>query len=309
MPYSQQQNAPSLTVDLWAKVFAHLKDILEDEYECLPHHSQVMMHQLKLVCKQFRQTFTSHSGLVRKKFLGSSFSERQLPSLLAWLQKSQGSVRAVMSICNAPLLEVVLAQLQSSQLSIEWMDVYGVSPSLLTAFSSLERCALKNTKASDLDLEPLSCLAKLNHLSLRGQFRKLYHVTGLTRLECASNYPESEGIISDVREFATTLQHLKVDGCALLGVHTLGLSACTALTQLVLRNPCLMFVNTEFYIDRELSLYPNNLGLLGQLHTLHLRTSEEGISSLSWISVLRSLQHLTICIRGCTTLRLCLRHG
>ena len=298
MPHIQQEPAQSLTLDLWAKVFAHLEEILEDDY--LPQASQVPMYQLNLVCKQFRQTFTSHSGLVRQRVcLSRSFSDRLLPSLVAWLQKNQGSVRTVITKCNGSMVEVVLAELQSSQPSIEWMDVYGISPSLLTAFSSLNRCELRNTQGSILDLEPLGCLPKLTHLGLTGQFRKLHYVTGLTRLECASNHAVSQGIISDVREFAPTLQHLKVADCVLLGVHALGLSACTALTRLVLHNPCLMLNNAEAYIDKDLSLCLSSLGLLEQLHSMFLGSSEEAIASLSWVSTLTSLRELSLYMRSC----------
>ena len=100
-------------------------------------------------------------------------------------------------------------------------------------------------------------------------------------------------------EFAPTLQHLEVDDCELLDIHTLGLSACTALTQLMLRDPCLMFNNTRVYMGRDLSLSPSNLGLLGQLHTLHLDSNEDVSPSLSWVSTLTSLRDLTIYAHSC----------
>ena len=67
MAHLQQHTTLSLTVDLWAKVFEHLEETLEDV--CFPQDSQAQMHRLNLVCKQFRQTFTSHSGLVRQIFV------------------------------------------------------------------------------------------------------------------------------------------------------------------------------------------------------------------------------------------------
>ncbi|KAL3152700.1 hypothetical protein ABBQ38_012293 [Trebouxia sp. C0009 RCD-2024] len=294
----QQQHVASLTEDLWAKVFWHLEEMLEAEYQ--PEDSQASMHRLNLVCKQFRQAFVSHAGVVRQRILLShSFSHKLLPSLLAWLDKKQSSVRALVSRRQGPIVAVVLAQLQSPQPTINLVEVYGVSPALLTAFSNLERCELRNNKGSDMNLEPLGGLPRLHHLGLRGQFKNLHHVTGLTRLECASNFPVSDGIISNVQEFATTLQHLNLDRCVLLGVHALGLSACTALTQLVLISSSLTLDNGDIYFDPELSLSPSNLGLLGQLHTLHVSSSEEEISSLSWISTLTSLRHLTVHIRSC----------
>lgn len=298
---AQQQIAPCLTIDMWAKVFAHLEDILDNEYSPV-NNVQAQMHPLNLVCKQFRQTFTSHSRFVRQRnFLSHSFSDRLLPSLVAWLHKNQRSVRTVVSRCKSPLVEVVLAQLQSSQPNVKWIDVYGVSPSLLTSFSSLEICELRNTTRSVIDLEPLGCLPNLDHLGLRGQFRGLHHIKGLTRLECAWNFPVSHGVISDVRVIAPTLQHLEVNHCTLLGVNILGLSACTALTQLVFCDPCLMFDKGNVYIDQDLSLSHSNLGLLGQLHTLHLSSTEEETPSLSWISVLTSLRELNIFTGSCNS--------
>ena len=298
MAQVHQQTAPSLSIDLWAKVFQHMKEMLEDEYSP-EKNSQAQMHQLNLVCKQFKQTVASHSELVQRLFLCPLFSDSLLLSLLAWLRKNQGSVRTLKSRCKGPLVEVILAQLQSSQLTVEWVDVSGASPSLLTAFSNLERCELQNTTGSSVDLEPLGCLAKLHTVVLRGRFEKLHHLTGLTRLKCASNFPRSDGVVSGVHKLASTLQHLDLDSCVLQGIHSLGLSACTALTQLVLNNPCVLFDNGDVYLDKDLSLSPDNLGQLAQLHTLHLETSEEEFPSLSWISVLKTHQHLTIYIRGC----------
>lgn len=127
-------------LDLWGKVFEHLEEMLEDEY--CPGSSQAPIHRLNLVCKQFRQALSCHSELVPRIFLLRSFSDRQLPSLLAWMRKHRGSFQTLVARCKSPLTQSVLAQLtelQSIQPTLKLIDAHEVSPSLLTSFKSLER--------------------------------------------------------------------------------------------------------------------------------------------------------------------------
>ena len=62
----KQQRTPALTPELWTKIFAHLEELPDfldwDDEEQEPNQAKV--HQLKLVCKQFRDVDASHSGLV-----------------------------------------------------------------------------------------------------------------------------------------------------------------------------------------------------------------------------------------------------
>lgn len=100
----KQPSSVSLSPDLWAKVFAHLQDGAETLGDTFPANGaelweqkqkQAELHQLKLVCKQFKGIHASHSELVRRLYLGPEFSIRALASLLAWLQQRTSFTRGV----------------------------------------------------------------------------------------------------------------------------------------------------------------------------------------------------------------------
>lgn len=82
----------SLSPDLWAKVFAHLDDRAEiSRLLDLPKrkHNQAEVHQLKLVCKQFKQIRADHSEVVQRVYLCPEFSvgSTQLVSLATTAQE------------------------------------------------------------------------------------------------------------------------------------------------------------------------------------------------------------------------------
>ena len=78
-----QQTVPALTPELWSNVFAHVEELPEN-FDTQPQdqqQNQAEVHQLKLVCKQFRDICASHSVLVQRLYLADGFSsERSLPS-------------------------------------------------------------------------------------------------------------------------------------------------------------------------------------------------------------------------------------
>ena len=295
-----EEIVPSLTPELWAKVFALVEerpDTLgswDDSIDTLAWQNQQEVHQLKLVCKQFKKIYASHAGLIQRLYLCDGFAARLLPALLAWLQQNKNSVQTFHSAEGRPV-DAVLAGLVTSEQCLRIADVYNItafSLSLLATFTSLEKCALWRESAERLDLAPLGGLPRLQHLVLHGQFQELHHLAGLTRLECIM------AVVADVQEFAPSLEDLTIEDSHLLDMHTQGFSSCTALTHLELSNVSLMDSNEKEYLDADLSVIPTNIELLTQLHTLHLSTSsDEGIAhtaNLGWISHLTSLQDLSI---------------
>ena len=135
------------------------------------------------MCKQFRDIHASHSGLVQRVHLTDDFSVTSLPSLPAWLRQSKSSEQ----ICNSPVVDAVLAVLASFKHSIKWVDVCHITTctiSIVATFTNLEKCALFREGTEELDLTPLRVLPKLCHLILQGEYKQLYHITGLTQLEC-----------------------------------------------------------------------------------------------------------------------------
>lgn len=139
-----QQIVPSLTPELWSNVFAHVEELPENfgNHQQDQRRNQAEVHQLKLVCKQFRDIYASHSGLVQRLYLGFS-SERSLPSLIAWLQQNKSSIQTFQSEEEGnSLVDVVLSLLVSSETSMRMVNVFDVgvcSIPLIATFSSLEK--------------------------------------------------------------------------------------------------------------------------------------------------------------------------
>ena len=288
--------APFLTPELWAKVFAHLQELPDtispfDDPD--QKQNQAEVHQLKLVCKHFRDICVTDPTLVQRVYLDTGFSARALPSLLGWLEKSKSSVQIFQSTCYSPLIDAVLAVLASSEPSIRMVDVCNVSAcsiSLVAMFTRLEKCGLCHENTEELDLAPLEGLPRLSHLILQGEYKQLNHLAGLTRLEC------HDAKVSGVQEFPPTLQHLALQHSTLLDMHTQGLPACTALTHLKLWTSRLEDNNGQVYLKADLSLIPTDIGLLTKLHTLSLGSASyaEEHANVEWISQLASLQNLSM---------------
>lgn len=185
MTRTRRRNGPSLTPELWAKVFAHLQE--PPKYEGswddqIQKQHQAAVHQLKLVCKQFRNVYASHTGLVQRLHLCRDFSVTSLPTLLAWLQQGKGSVHMFTSPCEGQLVYAVLAGLAASQPRMTMIDCVldAFSLSLVASFTNLQKCAIWRPEGEYLDLAPLRVLPRLSHLLLQGHFEQLHHLAALT---------------------------------------------------------------------------------------------------------------------------------
>ena len=295
MNRTHQQNAPSLTPELWAKVFAHLEQRPDFIHFCIPAHekrNQAKVHQLKLVCKQFRSIFESHTELVQRLYVDADFSFPLVPSLLAWLQQHKSSIRMLQSKCASPLLDIVMGGLLSAPniKLVDMSDVSACTTLLAGTFQKLEKCTLAHRQVDHLDLAPLGGLLRLNHLGLHGRFKELHHLKGLTHLECNTSR------VLDVHVFAPALQYLAIEESDLEGIHAQGLQACTALTHLLLENACLKGNNAEVYLDGNLSVVSTIIGQLTRLHTLSISTNITAhvLVQLNWVSELTSLQDLSM---------------
>ena len=295
MSSTKQQNAPSLTPELWAKVFAHLEQQADNADIYTGTQNQADVHQLKLVCKQFRGIVESHSELVQRLFLDSYFSfvPRKIPSLLAWLHQNKGSIRVFCSECRSPPVDIVMAGLCSAPniTVVDLSDVNAYTVSIIGTCIGLEQCSLAHMKAEHVGLALLGALPKLRQLMLRqGNYKELHHMTSLTWLECGSS------CVLDAQEFPPALQYLAITDSDFVGVHAQTLPACTALAHLELRNASLRGNNAYVYFDRDLSVVPTSIGQLTQLQTLHLSTdgAEGEHAKLQWVSELIFLQALSM---------------
>lgn len=233
----EQRNEICLTPELWVRVFALMEmtsETLDNVVEWTGRHRQTLaqqeqarVHQLKLVCTQFRDIYATHPGLIRQLFLRRSFPARLAPNLLAWLQQNGGSVQIFQSAEQGSLVEAVLAGLVLSEQCMRLANVCNPSAcsiSLIATFQRLEKCGLWSKSDYCLDLAPLGSLPRLKHLLLHGQYYMLHHLTGLTRLDCNS------ADVIDVQQISPSLQHLEIDGGSLTGMHRSGLSLCSGLT-------------------------------------------------------------------------------
>lgn len=296
-----QRNAITLTPELWAEVFPHLEErsstaTVYDDLEQKQRQKEV--HQLKLVCKQFRQIHASHPGLVHKVHLYSDFFVRSLPSLLVWLQHNKSSVQILQSACGSPVLDAVLAGLVSPESDVRVVNLDGVSTcstALIATFPALQKCSLQHNQNGPLDLEPLGALSRLDYLVLQGRFRGVHNLAGLTRLDCI------QAEVFSVHDFKciATLQHLELEGSSFAWVHTI--SACTALTKLKFSDTELTNSIDQMLWDSDLSVIPFRTDLLTQLHTLYLSTGSNASqpASLGWISKLVNHQDLSVSFGSC----------
>lgn len=298
--------ASSLTPELWAEVFAHLafdteKVTLQEDDGNLDlelKQEQLQLHQLKLVCKQFRDIFATHSGLVQRVYVCPDFPLRSLCSLLTWLHQNKGSVQELQS-ADRRTLDAVLAGLVTSEQRLKVIDITGSSACsipLVAALTRLEKCAITHKDIHSLDLTPLGVLSRLTALRLTGRFHQLHHLAGLSQLICFN------ATVLEAHAFAPMLQHLEIVDSTLSGVHSHGLSPCTALTQLVLNNAHLEDSDNNAYLDRALCLTPASIGLLTQLHRLDLSTYHyaEDFANLEWVMELTSLQDLSMSFCMCS---------
>ncbi|KAL3152695.1 hypothetical protein ABBQ38_012288 [Trebouxia sp. C0009 RCD-2024] len=123
----EQQNS-HLTPELWANVFAFLEDRPGSiQPATTQSRQQKEVHRPKLVCKQFREIYESHSGLVQALYLNSDISVGSLPSLLTWLQQNKSSVKTFRAEVGSPLVEVVLGALISRLSSLKRVGIGNIA--------------------------------------------------------------------------------------------------------------------------------------------------------------------------------------
>lgn len=151
-----QRNALFLTPELWAEVFAHLEmrpDNIESNIETdwdrdddLKHQlNQKYVHQVKLVCKHFKDIHASRSSLVQRLYVGQAFAVTSLPSLLMWLHERKSTLQIFQSTSATLLVDIVLSGLVSPDSSIKLLDVWNVSATsipMIATLTSLGKCAL-----------------------------------------------------------------------------------------------------------------------------------------------------------------------
>ena len=302
---------------------------LDDNQE---RKGQARLHRLKLVCKQFNGAYKDHPGLVSRLHVHEAFSVRSLPGLPAWLDKNKSPIQRFESLCGSPLVDRVLDGLESALSCMKIIDIGRVrkrSIDLVAKFTNLEKCAL-GSSAAYLDLVPLQALPKLTDLVLRGDFRRVHHLAVLTGLECISG----SVLGGQICKFAPIMRRLVVQDDTLKGPNAQGVATCTALTELILQKACLSFgndyssdddvhssgddvyesdssddgsdapyYNSVILVGGGFSMIPTGMGLLAQLHKLHLSTgkidNDYSVANLCWISQMTPLADLSMSFAKC----------
>ena len=303
--------APLLSPDIWTETFARLQDRhgetgLWDDAKA--RQQQRELHQLKVVCKQFSDIFTSQPELVQKIHLHSGFPSSAVTTLLAWLQRSSGSIQVfTSSCCDTSLTHTVVARPLASSPPLRIINISNASSwsiQLTAAFTGLEKCALQchSTRFQDLDLTPLQGLPKLRHLYLQGfSFKQLHCLPSLTSLRCKNAFVMMKPRCS----FKSNLQCLTLKRSFLRGVHARGLQACTALTELGLNAASLRGLRHHQQLTSDLATFPDGMKLLTRLCKLTLSTDTNaslmfiGRPKLESIAGITSLQDLSISFGTC----------
>lgn len=129
MGKNKRRSALSLSSDLWAKVLIHLQEgqgNIRQLYDDQERKSQAQLHQPKLVCKQFKEVYKDHPGLVSRLYVHEAFSVRSLPGLLAWLDQNRSPIQRFESLCGSPLVDRVLDGLVSAFSCISCMKIIDI---------------------------------------------------------------------------------------------------------------------------------------------------------------------------------------
>ncbi len=235
MPEDEFDRGICLLDELWAEIFCLLlpdvhvdNDMVEMQYVAEEHRQ---FHQLRLVCKRFNQIFNQHQKLVECLYLKGDLQHTALSSLLLWSLGHKSSVRTFIASCGSPCTEVALAMLSGA--ALDAVVIRNPTPctiSTLAAFVSVTTVDLEFEFSGDLDLTALHMLQNLGELHLRAG---VFAVDGLAAHVTCLSLNQANVTSAQSCNFVTGLQSLEMNASSFIGLHPLGLSACTALTWLV----------------------------------------------------------------------------
>lgn len=189
MAHVEQRNVPSLSPELWAEVFERLEqrpvNIQNwDEDEDFTYQKRSASHQAGV------QAFQRGSRKPSKPCTASiPLSSVCCQIAIMWLQHSKSSLRTFQSASEDSLVDIVLANLVSSESSLTLVDILDVSARsipIVATFARLDTCAFRHDGEMYHDLAPLGGLPRLKHLVLQGNSMELHHLAGLSRLELIS---------------------------------------------------------------------------------------------------------------------------
>jgi len=194
----------------------------------LPMYRQY--HNLRLVCKAFRDLFRKHPSLSDRVLVREGLPGSRLPQLLNALHRNQASTQTLISFAEAPAADAALAVLlcptpRLQKLTLDWASETTLH--LVSVFTSLTFCEIwQPVKEDALDVATLSSLANLQKLSLvYGTFTNI-HPPG--RLKCF-RVSQATATMCQNYDRHSSLLKLRVEDCELSMPGLLGICAFTNL--------------------------------------------------------------------------------
>ncbi len=187
-------------------------------------------HNLRLVCKAFRDLFRKHPSLSDCVLVREGLPGSRMPQLLNALHRNQASTQTLISFAKAPAAEAALAVLLCPTPRLQKLTLYWASETtlhLVSAFTSLTFCEILQPVREDaLDVAPLSSLANLQELSLvYGTFNSI-HPPGLLKWLRVS---QATATMCENYDRHSSLLELRVEDCELSMPGLLGICAFTNL--------------------------------------------------------------------------------
>ena len=308
MPF---RNTPALLlpVDLWATVFSILAEeafkeavlVNTQEFSCgegEPAELYSEFHNLRTVCKHFRQVFEEHTELSSCLFLDHRFNNHALGSLLRRLQRHDTFIKSVVAKRGSPWAETVLAgaftapqKPLQSLVAVVLCGASSAAVSLLAACSNPESCTI-TSNCTEVDLSCLQGLPRLSHLRLHTDVSGMDKLAHLTHLELFG----ADVDCNNISLLASSLKSLTVKMGMIFNLHRVGLSACSALQTLVLNGCVLEAAEAQHTLDvfRSPAELPLSLSALVQLTSLSLKVCATfpGPVEVPWLFELTSLVSL-----------------
>ncbi len=301
-----------LTDELWGKIFSNVKaDAIETANKIAEGwDSQPMletgvlfarMHQLKLVCRSFYRIFQRQVELSDWLLLPADLHKDMIPSLLSQAMKTRNTLQKFTSLCGSPYTDITLAALLCPNpvlTEVTTAYICSQTPLIFSAFKSLKKCHFQEPHES-VDLTPLQSLPFLEDLQLTtGHFYCLEYAHHLSSLQLTEAVLHGQGACNCVN----TLHTLQLLDSSLSGMHTLGLSACTALKTLSCRNSiieatnpyesCVTSVGAPTRVPWGLRAMYNLTNLLFLFQGL--KTGNCCVSGLDWVCTLTNLTSLCL---------------
>ena len=305
MPGGALAQGTLLPDELWGEVFCHLrpKEYVDPQEPTVVYalgteyvagkHSQ--FHRLRSVCKRFNQIFNQHHKLLECLYLKGDFQHTALPSLLLWSLGHKCSIRTFIACCGSPCTEVALAFLSGA--ALDAVVIRNPSPctiSTLAAFASVTTVDLHFS--GDLDLTALHMLHSLKKLHLRDG---VFAVGGLAAHMTYLFLDHANVTSAQSCSFVTGLQQLELYASSLVGLDSLGVSACTALTWLALSDAEVgAEVQTHYCNIRQGTVTTLASGLFSLTNLTHLdiepHSQYDGLFDTKSLLRLRALNYLRL---------------